>query len=118
MTQKQHPIVSDNASAMSPVPTVKVLAIGSQTEKGKLPEDIASVMRYEVPATVSLYLEGKIDSWYSKIDQTGVVFLMNVSSEAEARELLTALPLGKAGMMVFDLIPLGPLNPLRSLLGK
>jgi hypothetical protein len=34
---------------------------------------------------------------------------MNVTERAEACELLEALPLGQAGMMAFELIPLGPM---------
>jgi hypothetical protein len=43
---------------------------------------------------------------------------MNVTERAEACELLEALPLGQAGMMAFELIPLGPLKPLAVLLGE
>jgi len=43
---------------------------------------------------------------------------MNVTERAEACELLERLPLGQAGMMAFELIPLGPLKPLAVLLGE
>ena len=36
---------------------------------------------------------------------------------AAAHEMLEKLPLGQAHMMRFELIPLGPLNPLRKLPG-
>ena len=36
---------------------------------------------------------------------------------AVAHEMLEKLPLGKAHMMSFELIPIGPLNPLRLLQG-
>ena len=35
-----------------------------------------------------------------------------------AASFLEALPLGQAGMMAFELIPLGPLKPLAVLLGE
>jgi hypothetical protein len=44
------------------------------------------------------------------------VFLMNVTDPAEARALLERLPLGRAGMMTFQYIPMGPLWPLGLLL--
>jgi hypothetical protein len=44
------------------------------------------------------------------------VFLLNVSSVEEAHTLLEQLPLGQAKLMEFDLMPLGPLSPLRLLL--
>lgn len=102
---------------MTTVPTTKVLAIGSLTGKGT-PADATAMMQQEVPATVRLYLVGKIDSWYVRKDTRGVVFLMNVSTTDEAHALLEALPLGAAGLMKFDLIPIGPLSPLNYLLPK
>jgi hypothetical protein len=98
-----------------PVPTTKVLAIGHLTST-MTPDQRRSIMPSEVADTVRLYLGGKIDQWYTRQDQAGVVFLLNVQSADEARSLLSALPLDKAKLMEFDLIPLGPLNPLRILL--
>jgi len=102
------------ASAPSAVPTTKILAIGHLTTKWT-PEARRAVMLAEVRRTVDLYLAGQIDQWYIKQDQTGVVFLLNVTDLKEAHDLLAALPLAKAGLMEFELIPLGPLNPLRLL---
>ena len=97
-------------------PATKILAIGSLTEKGMIGSDRLPVMVREVPATVRLFLDGKIEQWWVKPDATGVVFIMNLTNKDEAYELLEALPLGIAGMMEFDLIPIGPLTPLRFLL--
>jgi len=104
------------ALAQSPAPpaagpTTRVLAIGRITD-GTTTEKLTPVMQQEVRDTVRLYLAGKLDQWFSRRDERGVVFLLNVSSVAEARALLEALPLGKAKFMSFDLIPLGPLAPL------
>ena len=98
---------------MAAVPTTKILAIGHINAKAG---DRTSIMPTEVRETVKLYLAGKIDSWYVRRDQPGVVFLMNVSTVKEAHGLLEALPLGKVGIMEFDLIPIGPLSPLSYLL--
>jgi len=102
------------ASPPAAVPTTKILAIGHLTAKWT-PEARRAVMPSEVRRTVDLYLAGKIDQWYVKQDQTGVVFLLNVTDLKEAHEMLEKLPLGQAGLMEFELIPLGPLNPLRLL---
>jgi hypothetical protein len=101
----------------TPVPTTKVLAVGHLTST-MTPDQRRNIMPSEVADTVRLYLGGKIDQWYTRQDQTGVVFVMNVQSADEAKSLLEALPLGKAKLMEFDLIPLGPLNPLRILLNE
>lgn len=99
----------------SAVPTTKVLAIGRLLAP-RQSEGFQKVMPSEVRATVDLYLKGKIDQWYVKQDGTGVVFIMNVTTLDEAHALLEALPLGEAKLMAFDLISLGPLNPLRMLI--
>jgi hypothetical protein len=97
-------------------PTTKMLAIGRWTAKGSVKTDRLPVMIKEVPATVKLYLTGAIEQWYIKPDESGVVFIMNITDPAEAHQLLEKLPLGVAGMMEFDFIPLGPITPLRFLL--
>jgi hypothetical protein len=97
------------------VPTTKLLAIGSFTAKAT-PSVSKPILPSEVRETVRLYLAGKIDQWYVKQDQSGVVFVMNVTDPKEAHELLDKLPLGQAGLMEFQLIPLGPISPLRLLL--
>jgi hypothetical protein len=91
--------------------TTKVLAIGSWTAKAT-PETRPAVMPSEARDTLRLQLAGKIDQWYAKSDGSGAVFLMNVTDPAEAHKLLEELPLGRAGMMTFELIPIGPLWPL------
>lgn len=97
------------------VPTTKLLAIGSFTVKAT-PSISKPILPSEVRATVRLYLAGKIEQWFVKQDQSGVVFLMNVTDPKEAQQLLDKLPLGQAGLMEFKLIPLGPISPLRLLL--
>jgi hypothetical protein len=75
-----------------------------------------SVMPFEARDTLRLQLAGKIDQWFAKTDGSGAVFLMNVTDPAEARAWLEELPLGRAGMMTFQYIPMGPLWPLGLLL--
>lgn len=99
------------------VPTTKLLAIGSFTSKGT-PERRLPLLPAEVRDTVRLYLAGKIDQWYLKQDRSGVVFMMNVTDPGEAQALLGRFPFGQAGLMEFQLIPLGPIGPLRVLLGE
>lgn len=97
--------------------TTKVLAVGSWTAKAT-PETRPAIMPSEARDTMRLMLAGKIDQWFAKIDGSGAVFLMNVTDPAEAHTLLENLPLGKANMMTFELIPVGPLWPLGLLLGE
>ncbi|UPK32546.1 hypothetical protein IVB18_30320 [Bradyrhizobium sp. 186] len=97
------------------VPTTKLLAIGTFTAKGS-PERWKPLLPAEVRDTVRLYLAGKIDQWYLKQDQSGVVFMMNVTDPKEALDLLGKFPFGQAGLMEFQIISLGPIAPLRVLL--
>ncbi|HXM67339.1 MAG TPA: hypothetical protein VN911_11450 [Candidatus Acidoferrum sp.] len=97
------------------VPTTKILAIGQFT-KPPTPEQIREIFPKEVPATLRLYLAGKIDQWWIRQTQTGPVFLLNVASLEEARALMEKLPLGQAGLMKHEFIELGPLTPLHLLL--
>ena len=97
------------------VPT-KILAIGTFNPGADL-ANVNALLPGEAKATVNLYLEGKIDQWYSLQDRKGVAFILNVTNPAVAREMLEKLPLGQAHLRSFELIPLGPLNPLRKLAG-
>jgi len=97
------------------VPTTKVLAIGQFT-KVPTPEQIKEIFPKEVPATLRLYLAGKIDQWWIRQTQTGPVFLLNVTSLEEARALMETLPLGQAGLIKHEFFELGPLTPLHLLL--
>jgi hypothetical protein len=97
------------------VPTTKLLAIGTFTAKGS-PDRWKPLLPAAVRDTVRLYLAGKIDQWYLKQDQSGVMFMMNVTDPKEALELLGRFPFGQAGLMEFQIIPLGPIAPLRVLL--
>lgn len=102
-------------SSIAAGPTTRVLAVGHLTG-GTTRDKVMPVLPKEVRATVRLYLAGKLDQWFVRRDQNGVVFLLNVSSVDEARALLDKLPLGEAKLMEFDFIPLGPLTPLGLLL--
>jgi hypothetical protein len=116
LAQSAAPAPSPEAAALA-VPTTKLLAIGSFTAKAT-PNVWRPIIDSEVRDTVRLYLAGKIDQWYVKQDQSGVVFMMNLTDPKEALELLGKLPLGQAGLMEFQIIPLGPISPLRVLLSE
>jgi len=115
--------VAQSQSAVSPgvlsvaIPkTTEVLVI--QTPKqGVTAEQIMAVIPSEIRATVKLYLDGKIRQWYSRGDGKGVIFLVDAKTEDEARTIMETLPLAKAQLMDTEYIPVGPLMPLRVLMG-
>jgi len=93
---------------------MKVMAIG--TLKPMTPEQRKQFMPEEVPATLKLYLEGKMEQFWLRDQMQGVFFLMNVDSVEEATKLLNALPLTKGGMMSYQFMPVGPLLALGMLI--
>jgi len=96
--------------------TIGVMVI--QTAKqGVTAQQVMAVMPAEVRATVKLYLDGKIREWYSRGDGKGVVFLVDARTEDEARAVMETLPLAKEQLMDEQYIPVGPLMPLRALMG-
>jgi hypothetical protein len=99
-----------------PVPTTRILAVGTLAPGADMGA-VQKILPDEVRATARLYLDGKIDQWFSMTQGRGVVFILNVTDPAAAQAMLEALPLGRAHLMSFELTPLGPLNPLRQLLG-
>jgi hypothetical protein len=99
-----------------PTPTTRILAIGTLNPGIDLVAARA-ILPAEIRETAKLYLDGKIDQWYSLQERRGVAFILNITDTAAAHEMLEKLPLGQAHLMSFELIPLGPLNPLRQLLG-
>jgi hypothetical protein len=93
---------------------MKVMAIG--TLKPLTPEQRQMYLPKEVPATLQLYVDGKMEQFWLRDNNAGVIFLMTVDSVEEARTLLKALPLGQANLLTFDLMPIGPLTPLGMLI--
>jgi hypothetical protein len=96
--------------------TTEVMVIQT-ARQGVTFQQFKAVMPAEIRATVQLYLDGKIRQWYSRGDGKGVVFLVNASTEHEARAIMETLPLAKEQLMDEAYIPVGPLMPLRMLIG-
>jgi hypothetical protein len=89
---------------------VKVLAIG--TLKSLSDEQSSRIFPNEVPATLKLYLSGKIEQFWLRAEMKGAVFLMEVESVDEAEGLLGALPFTQENLHTFEFLPVGPLLPL------
>jgi hypothetical protein len=90
---------------------MKVMAVGSII-KPLSPEQRQQIMPKEVPDTLKLYLDGKIEQFWYRQDAPGVIFLMNVESVEQAKAAVDALPLVTGGFAKYDLMQVGPLAPL------
>ena len=105
------------AQAPSPSPSTAVmvsLTVKADADRAQM----MKTMPEEIRATVKLYLDGKIQQWYSRSDGRGVLFVMNCATVAEAKALTDALPLAKANLASFEFTALSPLTPLRILLAE
>ena len=79
-------------------------------------EQVMKIMPAEIHATVSLYLDGKIQQWFTRGDGKGAIFILNCKDVEEARALVESLPLAKENLVDEQFIPVGPLLPLGILL--
>jgi hypothetical protein len=99
-----------------PQPTITGVLTILSPKPGVHAEEIMKVMPSEIRATVPLYLEGKIQQWFTRGDGRGVIFILNCKDVAEARALIGSLPLSKENLVDEQFIPVGPLLPLGILL--
>jgi hypothetical protein len=113
---QSQPGVASGVPSVAIPKTTEVLVILTP-KKGVTPQQIMAVIPAEIRATVQLYLDGKIREWYSRGDGKGVIFLVDAKTEDEARAIMETLPLAKEQLMDHEYIPVGPLMPLRALVG-
>jgi len=112
-------LMSDQSHAQTQTSTSPTGVFAVLTAKtGVKREQILAVMPAEIRATVQLYLEGKIREWYARGDGRGAVFLVNAKDVTEAESIMESLPLAKEHLLDHDYIAVGPLLPLRLLIGS
>ena len=115
-------VAQSQSGAGSGVPSVAIpkttaVLVIETPKQGVTPQQIMAVIPEEIRATVKLYLDGRIQQWFSRGDGKGVVFLLEAKSEDEARAIMETLPLAKEELIDHEYIPVGPLMPLRALMG-
>lgn len=93
---------------------MKVMAIASASA-ALTPDLIQKHLPNEVPATLKLYLEGKVEQFWFR-EKAGPIFLMNVESLDDAQATLNRLPFVADKLMSYELLPIGPLMPLGTLI--
>src|SRR5262245_33589225 len=112
MTEQSH------AQTQTSIPKSTGVCALLHAKPGVAREQVMAIMPAEIRATVQLYLDGKIREWYSRDDGRGGVFLLNSRDVAEAKSIMESLPLAKENMLDHEYIPVGPLMPLRLLMGS
>jgi hypothetical protein len=106
------PLWAQSPASTPATQVLTALMVKPDVDRGQL----MKVMPDEVRETLKLYLDGKIQQWYSRSDGRGVIFILNCRTAAEAKAITDGLPLSKANLATFEYTPLGPLAPLRMLL--
>src|ERR1051325_1678511 len=111
-------VLAPLAQGQSTPPQPKITAVLTilTLKPGATVEQIMKIMPAEIRATVPLYLDGKIQQWFTRGDGKGVIFLLNCKDVAEARARVDSLALSKENLMDEQFIPVGPLLPLGILL--
>ena len=111
-------VLAPTARGQSTPPQPKITGVLTilTPKLGVTAEQVMKLMPAEIRATVPLYLDGKIQQWFTRGDGKGVIFLLNCKDVAEARALMESLPLSKENLMDEQFIPVGPLLPLGILL--
>src|ERR1700739_1907138 len=111
-------VLAPMAQGQSTPPQPKITGVLTilSPKPGVIPAQIMKIMPAEIRATVPLYLDGKIQQWYTRGDGKGVIFLLNCKDVVEARALIESLPLSKETLVDEQFIPVGPLLPLGILL--
>ena len=109
--------MTDQSHARASTSTTTGVFALLKAKPGVTRERVMAIMPAEIRATVQLYLEGKIREWYAREDGRGAIFLLNARDVAEASSIMESLPLANEHMLEHEYIPVGPLMPLRLLLG-
>ena len=109
---------SSVAQAQTSSPTTTGVMVILTAKAGVTREQVMAVMPAEIRQTVQLYLNGKIREWYSRGDGRGVVLLLDTRDLAEAQAIMEGLPLAKENVIDHEYNAVGPLFPLRLLMGN
>jgi hypothetical protein len=95
---------------------VKVLALG-HAQTGIRWEHIAPYVGEEARSVWELYESDRVGEFYLRADQRpGVVLVFESDDVREAERVVAALPMVKAGLLDFEVIPLRPYIGFRELL--
>lgn len=89
---------------------MKVFAIAS-IPSSVAAEEVRKRLPDEVPATLKLYLDGKIEQFWFR-EGMGPIFLMNVDTVEKAKAILSTLPLVAESLMTYEFLPVTTLKPL------
>lgn len=96
---------------------MKIIAI-DKVQPDATPDKIKETFMNEVNHTVKMYLADVVREMYFRQDRSGTVLILEAPSVEDARGLINKMPMVQAGLIDYDLIPVGPFVPLALLLDE
>lgn len=93
---------------------MKIIAIAHEPEDAA-PEDFMPHLKAESRLVWDMMQSGVLREIYFRQESHSAVLILECASAAEADAALAALPLVKAGMITFEIIPLVPYDGLEIL---
>jgi muconolactone delta-isomerase len=96
---------------------MKILAMEVEV-KGVKPEQFQPYLKEEAQYVWELYQSGVIRELYFRGDRSEAVLMLECADANEAQQILAFLPLVKAGLITFDVVPLVPYPGFARLFGK
>ncbi len=86
---------------------MKIIALSSDAP-GVTDDQFAPHLKAEARRAWELIQSGALRELYFRADQPDAVLIFECASVGEARALLDTLPLVRAGLITFELVPLAP----------
>jgi len=86
---------------------MKILAMEKEIV-GATEEAFQPHLEAEAVRVYELYKEGVFRELYFRQDWPGAILILECADVNEAHDVLGSLPLVKEGLIIFDVIPLGP----------
>ena len=96
---------------------MKILAMEIENEDVK-PEQYAPYLKAEARRVWELYQSGAIRELYFRANRSEAVLMLECAGVNEAGQTLASLPLVRAGLITFDMIPLIPYPGFARLFGN
>lgn len=96
---------------------MKILAMEIEVE-GINPEQFQPHLKAEAQRVWELYQNGMLRELYFRADRPEAVLILECAEIKEAQQALASLPLVKAGLIAFEIIPLIPYPGFARLFGE
>ncbi len=96
---------------------MKILAIEKEVE-GKTSEDFQPHLKAEALNVWELHQKNVIREMYFRADRSSAVLILECDRLEDAQKILQTLPLARANLIEFEIIPLAPYPGFKRLFAK